>query len=118
MLDHKILFYKLEHLGNRGLPLKLFQSYLDCRKQAIYCNENYSLLKSIYKGVPQGSILGPILFLVYINDIVNASTKLKFVIYADDTTLLLKDKNVDSLHTSIIFELNKVNLWLINDLIS
>lgn len=111
-LDHKILLHKLEHSGIRGVPLKLFQSYLDCRKQAVYCNQNYSSLKSISKGVPQGSILGPILFLIYINDIVNASTKLRFVMYADDTTLLLKDNNIDSLHTNLLSELDNVKLWL------
>ena len=111
-LDHRILLHKLAFLGIRGVPLKLFESYLTCRKQAVYCNNCYSHLKSIDKGVPQGSVLGPILFLVYINDIVNTSEIFKFVIYADDTTLFLKDKNLDSLHSKLNLELNNVKSWV------
>lgn len=111
-MDHTISLYKLEHLGTRGLPLKLFQNYLDCRNQVVYCNRNYSSLKSLHKGVPQGSILGPIFFLIYINDLVNTSTKLKFVMYSDDSTLLMKARNIDFLHTNIMSELKNVKLWL------
>ena len=53
-LDHRILLYKLEYFEIRGLPQKLFQSYLDGRKQGVYCNKKYSSLKSICKGVLQG----------------------------------------------------------------
>lgn len=111
-LDHNILVHKLKYLGIRGEPLNLFKSYLIGRKQAVYCNQSYSPLKSIDKGVPQGSVLGPIFFLIYINDIVNVSTNLEFVIYADDTTLLVKDENLDSLHSNLISELNNIKLWV------
>lgn len=67
---------------------------------------------SVDRGVPQDSILGPIPFLVYINDIVNSGTKLKFVMYADDTNLLFKDKNIDSLRINIS-ELNSVKIMII-----
>ena len=60
----------------------------------------------------RGSILGAIDFLIYINDIVNTSTKSKFIMYADHRTLPLKNKNVDSLHTNIIFELSNVKQWI------
>lgn len=111
-LDHEILLYKLEHLGIRGIPNNLFRDYLSGRKQSVYCNQNYSSFQNLYKGVPQGSVLGPLLFLVYINDIVNASSKFDFVIYADDTTLLLNDTSIDSLHSNVRTELNKINVWI------
>ena len=63
----------------------------------------------------RGSILGAIDFLIYINDIVNTNTKLKFVMHVEDTTLLLKDKNIDSLHANIISEVSNVELWLNSD---
>lgn len=111
-LDHKILLHKLENYGIRGVVLKLFHSYLSNRKQSVFCNNAYSPFKEIVNGVPQGSVLGPLLFLLYINDFINVSDKFNFVIYADDTTLLLKDKNLHSLHTNLISELNKVKLWI------
>ena len=111
-LDHDILLHKLENIGIRGVPLDLFKSYLSHRKQSVFCNQNYSPFKSICKGVPQGSVLGPTLFLIYINDIVNASTKFHFLIYADDTTLVLKDKNINSLHLNLNSELEKIRLWI------
>ena len=57
-------------------------------------------------------MLGPILFLIYINDIVSARTKLKFTMYADDTTLILADKNIDALHSTLTTELNLVHQWV------
>ena len=92
-LNHKILLDKLEHIGIRGIANQLFKSYITHRKQTVFCNSSYSNFTSIVTGVPQGSILGPILFLIYINDITKSSTKFKFTIYADDTSLLLADKN-------------------------
>ena len=111
-IDHKILLEKLEHIGVRGLPLKLFASYLSCRKQAVFCNNDTSKLDIIGKGVPQGSILGPILFLIYINDICNASDKLSYVLFADDTNLLLSDNDLNSLKLKLNQELDKVFQWV------
>ena len=111
-LDHDILLQKLEMIGIRGVPLDLFKSYLSCRKQSVFCNHIFSPFKSIYKGVPQGSVLGPTLFLIYINDIVNASSNLQFIVYADDTTVVLKDKNINSLHVNLISELENISSWI------
>ena len=83
-VNHKILLTKLECYGIRGIALQWFRSYLTNRKQYVVYNNINSNLRDITCGVPQGSILGPLLFLLYINDITNASTKLFPILYADD----------------------------------
>ena len=111
-LNHHILLDKLKHIGIRGIPLQLFENYISNRSQSVYCNTKYSCSKTILTGVPQGSILGPLLFLVYIDDIINASSKLECTIYADDTNLLLADMDIHSLHSNLIIELNLINNWI------
>lgn len=110
-LNHKILLTKLNHYGVRGIPLKLIENYLSNRLQSVYCNFTHSSFRVINKGVPQGSILGPTLFLIYINDIVNVSSKFKYTIYADDTNLLLNNLNINNLHTDLVTELRKIYHW-------
>ena len=89
IVDHEILLYKLKHYGIRGMALKWFTSYLNNRSQYTFfanCSSNYS---QINPGVPQGSILGHLLFLLYINDITNSTQNLDFVLYANDTTFFI-----------------------------
>ena len=121
MLDHDILLTKLRHYGIVGTPLIWFKSYLTNRAQYVEINGTCSNLLSIGKGVPQGSFLGPLLFIIFINDIHRSSKEFKFITYADDTTLFsslssfIPDSNRSMANASetINSEINKVTDWLI-----
>lgn len=112
-LDHSILLAKLHNYGIRGILLNLFENYLVNRKQFVIANNIQSELKTIGCGVPQGSILGPLLFLIYINDICNVTKKLKYILYADDTSLFMSDTNIDNLILNFNLELQNVSQWLL-----
>ena len=86
-VNHDILLAKLEFYGVRGVALQWFKSYLSCRTQFVQYNGYNSSSKYIKSGVPQGSILGPLLFLLYINDLCNVSKALDFILLADDTNI-------------------------------
>ena len=87
-LNRKILIRKLEIYGIRGIPIELFKSYLDERYQAVKVNNVISEFKPINAGVPQGSVLGPILYLIYVNELPNISDQFSTCLFADDTTLI------------------------------
>ena len=86
-IDHNILLHKLEYYGIKGIELKWVSSYLSNRMQYVSYKSTSSSLLPISTGVPQGSILGPLLFIIYMNDICFSSSKFKSVLYADDTSL-------------------------------
>ena len=99
-LDHEILLKKLQVYGIRGVTLSWFRNYLLDRQQYVAVNGASSDLLTIQCGVPQGSILGPLLFLIYINDIINTTSLLSFILFADDTNIFYSHDQLDSLvHT-------------------
>ena len=110
-LNHDILLKKLEYYGVRGIALDWFKSYLSNRKQCVSLGGVISSLKSVTHGVPQGSILGPLLFILYINDIINCSKYFIFILFADDTNLFYSCKNIFQLFDIANSELAKLSQW-------
>ena len=111
-VNHEILFTKLEHYGVRDKSLELFKSYLSCRQQFVEYNGISSSKRTIVCGVPQGSILGPLLFLVYINDLAHASSKIFSILFADDSNLFLSGKDPNELIKTMKEELIHIVKWL------
>ena len=110
-LDHSQLLRKLEYCGIRGVLLNWFLSYLSNRKQYVIIDDFKSELQQITCGVPQGSILGPLLFLLYINDLCNTSTVLKYVVFADDTTIYMSHSDPKLLQYNFNNELKYISDW-------
>ena len=110
-IDHNILLHKLYNYGIRGIVWSWIKSYLSNRQQYVSIDGVKSPISPINCGVPQGSILGPLLFLIYINDIVNSSPILSFILFADDTNILLSHKNLGELINIMNLELINVSSW-------
>ena len=112
IVDHAILLCKLENYGIRGNALSWFKSYLTDHEQFVRFNGVSSATKLISCGVPQGSILGPLLFLIYINDL-HAVCKNTFpILIADDTNLFTTGTDFDVMQNTLNDELNEISTWL------
>ena len=113
-LSFDIILQKIKYYGIVGKELLLLTSYLKNRKQYVIFNNHKSSVTDITNRVPQGSILGPLLFSIVVNDLKNVSNKLKFIMYADDTTIFfnLEDFFPEMREAEINAELEKVNVWL------
>ncbi len=110
-INHDILIHKLEHYGIRGLALKWFQNYLSNRKQYTKVNGTKSAVRTVKCGVPQGSVLGPLLFIIYTNDLPNNLKNTSAILFADDTTLITQSEQINEVYANANIDLNIICDW-------
>ncbi len=110
-IDHHILIQKLHHYGIRGIVLEWFQSYLSNRKQTVKFKNVSSSFKDVKCGVPQGSILGPLLFILYVNDCINVSKIFEIIMFADDTNIFSGSRDPQILQCTVNKEMSTLADW-------
>ena len=111
-VDHTILLDKLDYYGIRGVAHDWLSDYLDNRVQYVSYNGHMSEKLGVKCGVPQGSVLGPLLFLIYVNDIAHVSSELLLFLFADDTNALAFGKDLSKFINTVNEELEKLCTWL------
>ena len=114
-VDHDLLISKLQSYGLKNIELNWFKSYLLDRKQVVRIGTETSDYCTITSGVPQGSILGPLLFVLFINDLPNVLTKCRILMYADDTVMYFSAADSQVIADTLTNELLLVNKWLIDN---
>ncbi len=114
-IPHNLLIAKLYAYGFDKHSLRLIHSYLKGRQQRVKINSEYSSWKEILDGVPQGSVLGPLLFNIFINDLFLFVKNSDICNYADDNTLIAADINIDSIITKLEADIDTLNSWFINN---
>ena len=117
VINHDILLSKMNNYGIRGLANDWFKNYLSCRQQYVDIDGITSHQVKIQIGVPQGSILGPLLFLLYVNDIGN-SCHGRILSFADDTTLITSSSNLNELFTNANVYINNLYEWFCSNRLS
>ena len=117
-INHDRLINKLERYGIRGVVLNWLRSYLQNRQQFVKMGEHMSSCLDIACRVPQGSVLGPILFILHINDICKTSKILQFVLFADDTNIFCMGEDLQQLLELITTEIIKLKKWFDNNKLS
>ena len=114
-VDHEILISKLESYGLRDIELDWFRNYLTYRKQLVSLGKEISDPCLITSGVPQGSILGPLLFVLFVNDLPIVLERCQILMYADDTVMYFAASNAQEISSTLTSELAKVNDWLVHN---
>ena len=117
-VNHNLLLDKLNYYGFRGIVNQWFSSYLSNRTQTTEIGSHISSKLNINCGVPQGSVLGPLLFLFYINDIQYCSSKLQFFLFADDSNALYAHKDLKTLELTVNPKLHNLYNWLTSNKLS
>ena len=117
-VDHKVLTKTLELYGIKGCNLGWFDSYLSNRRQFLTYDDKQTNIETITCGVPQGSILGPLMFLIFVNDLHKVTKYLDSIMFADDANFFYPHKNIKTLFQIVNSELKLVNEWFLTNKLS